>query len=341
MIDTKRHYLVVGDPHVVVDELPECERLASFILEKWALCPDDTDLVLLGDLYNNHAVLRIEVIAFWRDFFHKARRQRRMQRVIALVGNHDLPQDGRGSKISSLLTHYDEDNVVVIGTHMEIDPGVWAMPYMESNEAFQAAWADMTQRSAPKLVFCHQTFAGAKYENGFFAPDGMPLEAVHGPSIISGHIHSPQRVGNVWYPGAPRWRILTDANVDRFIHLVRYDHATGEVSPVDAWATDAVCTPIRLATVTTLEEAKALQAAPGLRVTISGSESFVKEAEGMMATKGIKFRSTVSVREEAGSPIRESDGIPQAFQSFWKDFEPPFHTPKDVLQGVVAKRLRL
>ncbi len=55
-----------------------------------------------------------------------------------------------------------------------------------------------------QYVFAHQTFHDADIGHGRIASDGIPLIAFkNGPVIISGDVHIPQRIQNLYYVGAP------------------------------------------------------------------------------------------------------------------------------------------
>jgi DNA repair exonuclease SbcCD nuclease subunit len=324
-----KDFILVGDPHVVVEELDECRRLAAFILEKQRQRPQATT-VLLGDLYNNHSNIRVEVLAFWENFFAQARN------TIAIVGNHDRPHRG-GEGEHALMAH---TNATVVDLPTIID-GVGFMPYMDTPEAFLEALSDLGARFDFKHLFCHQTFQGARYEAGFYAPDGVSTEALPiGLQVISGHIHSPQRIGRVWYPGAPRWRSIADANVDRFIYLVRLDvTSSAEAEVMERWPTEtAGCIPIRIQTVTNEEELEAIAPAPGLRIQIQGAEAFVKAAEKRLKDRGVRFRSQID-GTQMSSRVKESEGIGTAFGHYLEAFEAPQKTPKNILRQLVAQRI--
>mgnify|MGYP003386231536 CR=1 FL=1 len=346
---SKLGYILIGDPHVVVDELAECERLMDFVRQKLQTLADPTRqslrVVFLGDLYNNHAHVRVEVMDFWTRTFNRLKdvpgNDIPAVQVYALVGNHDRPHVG---DTGHALQAHHQRNLRVIGTGSDCDQltdAVAFVGYHPTNEGFLKEVHDQAAAGA-KLIFGHQTINGAKYENGFFAPDGVPVEQLpEGVKLISGHIHTPQTVGPCWYVGAPRWRSISDANVDRHIHFIEVDGETGEYEVVRSWSTDEVCTPIRLKTITTMEEAKELQKAPGLRVTVEGDESYVKKASEILRSKGIRFRGVITHGHMVPGQIRESEGVPQAFQRFFQTFDPPGKTPKDVLQKMVAERVVL
>lgn len=338
---TIARYLLVGDPHVVVDELADCQRLADYVLAILDEVDDPAvEVVFLGDLYNNHAVVRVEVIAFWNRFFRRL--EERGTFAHALVGNHDRPQSGVQGNVHSLMANLGNEGLRVV-SEPEVFGGIGWIPYMPTPEAWVKAFRDL---GSPGVVLCHQTFAGSRYENGFFAPDGVSTEVLCSTKVISGHIHSPQNVGNVWYPGAPRWRSISDANTDRHLHLI-------EMTPLDGWKTtysgyeslrsfptDKVCTPIRLKTITSKSELEGLRNEPGLRVTVQGDESYVREAEAVLKSHGIKFRSQVTGTDHSKGQIRESDGIQVAFDRHLEAFKAPNGTSIEILKQLVATRLR-
>ena len=135
-----KDFIIVGDPHAVIEELDECRRLAAFILEKQRRHPEATT-ILLGDLYNNHSNIRVEVMAFWDQFFAEA------TKTIALVGNHDRPHHGDAGT-HSLMAHAKHSGVQVIDKAVAVD-GIGLFPYMETPEAFSAA--RIWERTKPPL----------------------------------------------------------------------------------------------------------------------------------------------------------------------------------------------
>src|SRR6185369_11497831 len=125
------------------------------------------------------------------------------QKIWFLVGNHDRSHD---TNITGNTLRYASPTVTVVDEPMTLGNGLVFMPWYAKPQDFIKAAGNYT------TLICHQTLQGAKYENGFPAADGVPAEMVPAKTIISGHIHTPQMFGKVWYPGAPRWRIATDAN---------------------------------------------------------------------------------------------------------------------------------
>jgi len=325
-----RKILFIGDPHVVVEELSDCERLIDLVCEVLASNPID-EVVLLGDLYNNHNVMRVEVMDFWRKSIDRLRTRIRRNDIVALVGNHDFA--GEGATAHALMAHSE---ALYVLERPEVQNSVLYLPYMSRPEEFVTACNERPTTT----VICHQTFNGAKYENGFYAPDGVDPDAIPQQYVISGHIHTPQSIGKVRYVGAPRWRSISDANIDRQLNVFTFDE-TGTPVDVQQFATATHCRMIRTANDTAeqpfdLEQLSAT-ATVDWRVDVYGHSEHVKERACILQRAGVKVRAFPD-RENVVS-VKESEGIPQSFEKFSNDFVPKNGTPLTELQKLARERL--
>jgi DNA repair exonuclease SbcCD nuclease subunit len=232
--------LLVGDVHATPEELGDCRRLIDFVA-KTAQENGVDYIVFMGDIYNTHNVMRVEVLAFWKDAFEKL--YKICRDVIVLVGNHDYA--GEGLPIHALLAH--DTQVLVVDKPCNFDLGILFLPYMSSREAFvEACEYEKAAQSTGPTVLCHQTFEGSTYENGMYAPDGVDPNLIPQTTVISGHIHTPQSFGKVMYIGAPRWRTLSDANVERAIWIYDFD-SEGKVIKTKSFDTGTACKRIKQA----------------------------------------------------------------------------------------------
>ena len=150
--------LYVGDPHVVPEELGDCEALLQHVLDT-AQARGIGTVCFLGDQTHNHALLHVAVLDFWRRWF-RAFKQAGI-RVIAMVGNHDRPGTA-GSELHSMMVFEDLCEVVARPTMID---GLLFVPYMESGDEFIAA----CRANPTRFAACHNTFDGARYENGIYA----------------------------------------------------------------------------------------------------------------------------------------------------------------------------
>lgn len=315
-------FLLVGDPHVTVEELNDSQALLDLILAVSKEQKPDY-LVFLGDQHHNHSVIRVEVLDFWSKNLARFGEQK----IVMLVGNHDRSHD------VSLNAHglrYAGSNVTIVSEPVTIE-GVRYVPWM--HEGFLEATADS------KVVVCHQTFQGSKYENGFYAPDGVESDKMDANVVISGHIHTPQEFGKVWYPGAPRWRIATDANVDRAIWLV--DIQNDQIVSRTPFTTRGHCKALYHFEDRGDPDIKYPEVVMPARVTVNvyGTPEYIKEKK--TAWEGLGCRVATFPTQEARHAVRESEGITKALQRHVEAFKPRYGTPAEVLKKMVAERINV
>lgn len=313
-----RKVLYVGDPHVVPEELDDCEALMGFV-ERTAIEVDADETCILGDLHNTHNIIRAEVLAFWR-------RWARGKRLI--IGNHDYA--GEGLLIHALQAYEEIATVVDRPTMVG---GVLYLPYYADRERFVA---DCSAHPCTFLV-CHQTFDGSLYENGFYASDGVDAARLPQKEILSGHIHTPQTFGKVTYIGAPRWRSLSDANVSRSIWLYTFDDDGNAVEKV-SFDTGAVCRQIRYVIDTPDDPFEGvLDPRHDWRVDVKGPAEYVQARKEALSGPGVKLRTFKTDTTKVA--VRESEGIVPAFRGYLQAYSPKHGTSTDRLGQMATERL--
>lgn len=330
--------LIVGDVHATLEELADCQALIDGL---YRTCEEHRpDRVLfLGDQLNNHSVCRVEVLDFWYRAF--AGFELRKIPVDAVVGNHDLGGDGRATSMLA-FRHQPGVNVIDIpgrDRRSLRDPTAWwgdtyILPYIKDRAEFVAAAA----REPDQVLVCHGTFVGATYENGYPAEDGVAAEDVPQHDVISGHFHTPQQVGKVWYPGAPRWRSKSDANVDRAVWLVRI--RGGRI--VDRQPVDTAAWCRKRFYWQDIEGQAALRPVIDPRhdyeVDVHGSREYVAQAVAAWTARGARARG---VRTDLAvvPEVRESEGVAVAFRRFLDGWRAPAGTAPEVLLEMARARL--
>jgi DNA repair exonuclease SbcCD nuclease subunit len=230
--------VVVGDPHVRKHNLQECAALFSKI---WATADQNQAeaVVLLGDLFHTHALLDLEVIAFWRQTLRAALQSSHPYQIVAIAGNHDQSGDighERAEDMTALSVLPSHPRIKVVESSL-LWKNLGFVAHTTDEDRFLSEARGLHDAGA-KTLFCHQTFAGAQYDNGFYAPDGFDEQKLpEFQSVISGHIHTQQSVGRVFYPGTPKWDTKSDANENKGFWLLD-NHKMTMV------ATEDVCTPV-------------------------------------------------------------------------------------------------
>lgn len=317
--------LFVGDIHAVPEELDDCYALRALV-EKIVVEQGVDIVVLLGDSYHTHNIIRAEVMAFYRQWFKEWKLR---AKIVALVGNHDYA--GEGHPVHAMMIH--EDQIKVIDKPCQLG-AVLFMPYYSDRVKFVD---DANRFPESRVLVCHQTFVGSRYENGFLAEDGVDVTRIPQDTVISGHIHTPQSFDHVTYIGAPRWRSLSDANIDRAIWLYDFGPA-GNVVSKTPFDTGGVCRQIRYVEITPAEPFDGSpDPACDWRIDVRGPSDFVAEQKKRFV--GFKVRTFITDRQIAR--VRESEGIGNAFRRYLKDYTPKGGTPLDVLEQMAAERLGL
>lgn len=311
--------LLVGDPHCTLSELNECNRLLQFI---FSLCIENKPdfLVFLGDQFDNHSIVRIEVMKFWYDWLVKFK-ENNIQTFL-LKGNHDesgLKQDSS----NSLIPFYSISNVI---DEPSWHYGLLFLPYTHSDKQF-IEWANKYNET--NVIICHQTFQGAMYDNGIYAPEGVDPNLVPQKTIISGHIHSSHKFGKVWYPGSPRWRNLNDANKSKAVYLVDFN-ANYDIINTQSFDTSVVCTPIyRLID----KESEPLEKTPekgDVRIEIHGTWDYIEHRKAIYRSKNYKI-STYPIQQVIET-IRESEGVENSLKKWFDTYNPQFGTDKNIIK---------
>ncbi len=301
------NWLLVGDMHAVVDELEQCQAIIDGcvkICEKEAI----KTVVFLGDQHDTHAIVNLQVVAFWYRAFKQLREAG--LRVIAIPGNHDYPGDIKSTFSSMSMYVHDCEVVEEI---KEID-GVTFVPYFFDHDRFVEELKDVNG-----TIICHQTFDGSRYDNGFYAKGGIDQNLLSSPNIISGHIHTPAKIGKVEYIGAPRWRNANDC--DSIRHLCIYNIRTNARKYI---STESLVTPIKRIFIneSNLQEMKTKisnDSTIKYVATISGNPAFCQSASKDLA--GLCKIKTVTERTKT-TQIKESEGLSFSIEKHLKSYEP-------------------
>lgn len=203
--------MVIGDPHFKVSNLSDCESCVDQLINAIEVEKPE-QVIILGDLFNDFAVVRSEVLKLWTSFFQRASN---LTKVICLVGNHDMA--GADGGTYPMEPFKSIPNITIVD-HPQMIDGVFYMPFIRDNALFE-----QTVKGIPKgkVLFCHQSFNGATFENGFFDPHGSDPEcAKHLAEVVCGHIHKEQKLGNVWYPGTPFQHSFGDAGQQKSVFII-------------------------------------------------------------------------------------------------------------------------
>jgi hypothetical protein len=304
-------YALVGDPHARPNDIDEIVRLFHWVKDVAATNNVD-HVVIMGDLYDGHAVARIEVMQVWRHVMLMFKAEG--LRVTLVSGNHDMNSD---ATMSWLDVHDDTVRVVSPGSMRRgepcmLDEGVAACPFTRGNEQFYE-WAKLSAAAGAKVLLCHQECNGCDLGNGFYSPNGFDLSKIPaGLMLVSGHIHKRQAVAaNMLYVGSSRYLTRTDADDRKSITIMglKDGQPVFEEVPVP----DDVVEMYRKYAITQGQDVPEIVDSMRSYVDVSGDKEFVRVVLEKIP-KSCAVRTTVAETKVAA--VKESDGIPKAFARY-------------------------
>lgn len=283
--------LRVGDPHVKPSNIEESERLMQFVFDTATALGVDT-IELLGDLFHTHSIVRLEVLEFWQRWLWKLSES---FVTIVLVGNHDLSGNHHSdSHALSVFVALNPGKLWII-EHPALIQGIGYLPYIHDNSKFISEANTLAELGA-KFLVSHTTYAGSKYDNGMYAPDGVDPTLIDErlTVLLSGHVHTEQEYGRVDYPGTARWDTASDANKRKGIWL--YEHSdSGTLVKKEFISTESVCVP--LISIEWKEGDPQVVIKDGSRVTVEliGTSKWINKAkESLKGKASVRTRITDS-----------------------------------------------
>ena len=209
---------MIGDAHSRFSNLNTIKRLFAFLLTKQLEIKPDL-CCWLGDQQDTHAIIRAEVVDTWFKYLKNVSVPQ-----VMLKGNHEEAYPG--SPVHSLVAYRDYCRVVDFPYE---NGDILFLPYTNDINKFKQ-W--LNQYPNKRLLFCHQTFDGAQYANGFYDPNGIPIEWVAGyDMVLVGHIHTAQSFANIWYPGTPFANSWNDADQEKGVWLFDTDTLAKQFIP--------------------------------------------------------------------------------------------------------------
>lgn len=197
--------IIIGDKHIKISNLPQSIELLRWI-EQQVVDIKPNLLVDLGDSFDNHAIIRSEVLT---EFTKHIQEVTKTCPYIYVLGNHDMykPTSSKYHALQSL----NIPNLHVI-TKPQKKGNLSFIPFMPNPKDFP--------KELTGICFAHQTFIGADY-GSIRSLDGVDTKIIQGVDLmISGHIHKKQQFDKVFYPGSPISSGIRDVDQVKGIHTL-------------------------------------------------------------------------------------------------------------------------
>lgn len=323
-------YLLVGDMHCTRPEIDDCRKIIDYI--KTIVVTHKVEwVVFMGDQTNNHAVLDSYVMDFWKASFKELSK---LAPIIVLVGNHDQANSKDVNTIDS-MSIFKNKRVSIIDRPTISLTGICYVPYIHDSAEFIKIANSFPKE---KTLICHQSFNGARYENGHPIEDGADANKVPQQHIFSGHIHNKSKFGKLNYVGSPRWRVILDSNQEKSLLMV--DFVDGVPVETKEFPTNTIVPKFHAFKDTEDEPCEiGSMVKEGDKVCVDVYGSF-----GYVERRRLDFPKSYRVRvfpvHKASITVKESDGTDVALSKFLNSFVTKHGSDKDLLIKEVKERLK-
>lgn len=191
--------IAVGDPHFQINNIKEVQIFIESFIE--FLKKEDPDIcILLGDILHTHE--RLHTIPL-NEAYNFVDRCRQICPTYVIVGNHDMINNQVFLTDKHWMNGMKEwENVTIVDDvhHLRIKNRHFVLvPYVPPGR-FEEALNTGEDWKNTDCIFAHQEFYGCKM-GAIESKEGDKWSEDY-PPVVSGHIHSNQTIGNVYYCGS-------------------------------------------------------------------------------------------------------------------------------------------
>lgn len=187
--------IICGDIHIKLDNHDYIDLLETQLIRA-IHTHNAREVVLLGDILHNHEKINTNALNRALKLFKSLVQY---VHLIILVGNHDFIKNTEFMTINHWMNSLKEwPNVTIVDRAMRIGENVYC-PFVPAGRFIEAI--DTVEWKTCKRIFAHQEFNGCNL-GSIKSTEGDHWSKEY-PPIISGHIHGRQRLGNIFYIGAP------------------------------------------------------------------------------------------------------------------------------------------
>lgn len=321
-------YMIVNDLHLGLRRQTGVTKRSLASFNEWQfeqakeilLSHPERDLILLGDVFAEFAVEYIVLQRIATILMLRLKLGHR--KVLVCEGNHDLSKDQTKASAIRMLGWLlsalaPAGAVVYVGDGaVEIEPGVFAVPHLINQEAFEAALTGLPKKST---VLLHANFDNPFAAEKLHSLNLSPAQAGDFDMVLSGHEHVRSHRGNVFMLGSPWPCNIGEAEVDHGYHL--WDGPGHEPEFVPTWSSAEHCLAIdwkdlgseisnTIQFIRVTGEAEAAEAA----LVIEAIDKFRASSDAFFITNSVKV-GTISMEavEEAEANIEQFDPLKSLF----------------------------
>jgi DNA repair exonuclease SbcCD nuclease subunit len=192
-----------------------------------------TNIVHLGDLFDNRKHINFKALSACKEFFIKPILETNMVMDI-IPGNHCLTYR-HSNELCSLIELLDQYPIDKIKIHMNpitlnFDGFEFALvPWINKSNADECN--EFIANTTASFIGGHFEFSGFEVMKGVRMHEGMDSKLLKRfEQVISGHFHISSRKNNIWYLGTQYQMTWADCGETKYFHVL--DTKTRNITPV-------------------------------------------------------------------------------------------------------------
>lgn len=227
--------IILNDRHIGVTRSAGTTPESQVQLREWLLKrfhedvqqADHEDLIILGDLFDSHTVPYTDLFEVYYTLSNWCKKNKNNE-LILVPGNHDLFTDT--SKLSSFqflarLLLEDYRNVAYVREATETHDGIWIVPHMINQEAFEAELAKV-QKCNFLLVHCNFDNKFAKQADHSLNMTREQIFNCPADKVVFAHEHNSRASGKAYVLGVQWPTSISDclAEQDKHMHRISGNH---------------------------------------------------------------------------------------------------------------------
>lgn len=214
--------LLIGDPHFKVSNTRETTKFAAKSIKVAKRYKPDA-IIDLGDTLDRHETIHVNPLTQATEWLQGLAG---LAPTYVLIGNHDRPNNGKHSSLSTLHPFNALKtcpNIIVVDKAISVNikgANIVMVPYTPPGNFKEAMTEEKIDYKSAVVIMAHQEFEGAKM--GAIVSTVGDKWSTKLPPVFSGHIHDYDELqSNLTYVGTPFQQAFGDHS-DKALMLLKF-----------------------------------------------------------------------------------------------------------------------
>lgn len=289
--------LAVGDIHLKSKSLEMHKDAIKGLLALVKTVEPDY-VVMLGDQLDGFENIKLTCIHVLSTLLTTIVKETH-SKVVVLVGNHEMSHNRvYCSTVHALSSLHGKDGITIVDRPTVVNPDASGEPAMicspfipkgrfceAMDEHLDVRWKDWRNMKDECIVFAHQEIRGVQM-NQIHSTDGDYYDS-NWPTVVSGHIHESQTIGNVIYVGTPWHTSFTAHSSLKTVAILTFHGAADSPAAFNIRNVTVEGVPDMVSRTLTQSELSSFHPSPGsmYKLLVKGNSEQLSEARKTVAKR--------------------------------------------------------